>query len=142
MALSFVDPKTALIVIDLQKGVVTLPTAHPIGEVVKHAVALLEAFCRRQLPVVLVNVDAAAPGRTEQTRRVGAFPAGWADLLPELNRQPQDYLVTKRTWGTFTNTELHAHLKGLGVTRWWWSASPPAPVWNRPLVKPTNWAST
>jgi nicotinamidase-related amidase len=45
------------------------------------------------------------------------FPAGWTDLVPELNRQPQDHLVTKRTWGAFTNTDLEAHLKTLGVTQ-------------------------
>jgi nicotinamidase-related amidase len=37
--------------------------------------------------------------------------------VPELNRQPQDHLVTKRTWGAFTNTDLEAHLKTLGVTQ-------------------------
>jgi nicotinamidase-related amidase len=26
-------------------------------------------------------------------------------------------MVTKKTWGAFTNTNLHAHLKGLGVTQ-------------------------
>ena len=34
-----------------------------------------------------------------------------------INRQPQDHLVTKRTWGAFTNTGLEAHLKALGVTQ-------------------------
>jgi hypothetical protein len=31
------DPKTALVIIDLQKGIVSLPTVHPVAEVVKHA---------------------------------------------------------------------------------------------------------
>ena len=62
--------------------------------------------------VVLVNVDAGAPGRAEQPPRMTAFPAGWTELIPELNPQPQDHLVTKRTWGAFTNTDLEAHLKG------------------------------
>jgi nicotinamidase-related amidase len=39
------------------------------------------------------------------------------DLVPELNQQPQDHLVTKRTWGAFANTGLEAHLKTLGVTQ-------------------------
>jgi len=43
--------------------------------------------------------------------------AGWTDLVSELNRQPQDHLVTKRTWGAFTNTDLEAHLKSLGITQ-------------------------
>jgi nicotinamidase-related amidase len=37
MPVTTLDPKTALVVIDLQKGIVGLPTAHPINEVVKHA---------------------------------------------------------------------------------------------------------
>jgi nicotinamidase-related amidase len=117
MTVSLIDPKTALIVIDLQKGIVAFPTVHPIGDVVQHAATLAAAFRRHRLPVVLVNVDAGAPGRTEQARRMEAFPAGWTDLVPELDRQPQDHLVTKRTWGAFTNTGLEAHLKALAVTQ-------------------------
>jgi nicotinamidase-related amidase len=117
MTVSLIDPKTALVVIDLQKGIVALPTVHPMADVVRHAAMLAAAFRRHRLPVVLVNVDSGAPGRTEQARRMGAFPAGWADLIPELDRQPQDHLVTKQTWGSFTNTGLEAHLKALGVTQ-------------------------
>ena len=111
------DPKTALIVIDLQKGIVSRPSAHPIDDVVKQAVALTEAFRRRDLPVVLVNVAGGARGRTEQPRVRQDLPAGWTDLIPELNRQPQDHVVTKRTPGAFTNTDLEAHLRALGVTQ-------------------------
>jgi nicotinamidase-related amidase len=111
------DPKTALIVIDLQKGIVSLPTAHPIEGVVKHTGALADAFRKHGLPVVLVNVAGVPPGRTEQPRNVREFPPGWTDLVPELNRQPQDHVVTKHTPGAFTNTGLDAHLRGLGVTQ-------------------------
>jgi nicotinamidase-related amidase len=117
MTVTIIDPKTALIVIDLQKGIVSLPTAHPIGDVVKHASALAAAFRRHRLPVVLVNVAAGAAGRTEQARSTRDFPDGWTDLIPELNRQPQDHLVTKRTWGAFTNTGLETHLKSHAVTQ-------------------------
>jgi nicotinamidase-related amidase len=117
MAVSTLDPKTALIVIDLQNGIVSLATVHPIAGVVKHARALADAFRRKALPIVLVNVAGGAPGRTEQARSRGEFPAGWADLVPELNRQPGDHPVTKRTWGAFSNTGLEEHLKNLGVTQ-------------------------
>ena len=117
MALTTLDPKTALIVIDLQKGIVAFPTAHPAADVVKQASALADAFRRHGLPVVLVNVDGGAPGRSEQTRNIGDLPAGWADLVPELNQQATDHTVTKRTWGAFTNTDLEKHLKKLGVTQ-------------------------
>jgi nicotinamidase-related amidase len=111
------DATTALIVIDLQKGIVSRPAAHPIDGVVARAVALAEAFRARGLPVVLVNVAGGAPGRTEQARPPMPFPADWTDVIPELNRQPQDHVVTKRTPGAFTNTGLEAHLRGLGVTQ-------------------------
>jgi len=117
MAPATLDPKTALIVIDLQKGIVAFPAAHPTGEIVKQAGALADAFRRHGLPVVLVNVDGGAPGRTQQARRLGEFPAGWTDLVDELHRQPRDLAVTKRTWGAFTKTGLEEHLKKLGVTQ-------------------------
>ncbi len=117
MPITTLDPKTALIVIDLQKGIVSLPAAHPTADVVKHVSALAEAFRRQSLPVVLVNVAGQAPGRAEQKFRVAELPAGWTDLVPELNRQPGDHTVTKQTWGAFTNTGLAEHLKQLGVTQ-------------------------
>jgi len=111
------DSKTALIVVDLQKGIVPRPIVHPMDGVVKHAVALTEAFRGHGLPVVLVNVAGGAPGRTEQPRGHMQLPPGWTDLIPELNRQPRDHVVTKHTPGAFTNTDLEAHLKALGVTQ-------------------------
>ena len=68
MALTTLDPNTALIVVDLQKGIVGLPLAHAIDGVIAKARALALAFRERGLPVVLVNVDGIAPGRTEQPR--------------------------------------------------------------------------
>jgi nicotinamidase-related amidase len=117
LTVTAIDPKTALLLIDLQKGIITLPTVHPADEVVKRAAALAGAFRSHGLPIVLVNVDGGAPGRTEQSRSHGERPAGWTDLVPELNLQPTDHTVTKRTWGAFTNTDLEEHLKKLGVTQ-------------------------
>ncbi|WP_213769252.1 isochorismatase family protein [Caballeronia sp. dw_19] len=117
MSVTTLDPKSALIVVDLQKGIVSLPSVHPMDGVVKHVGALTEAFRKHGLPVVLINVAGGAPGRTEQPRGHREFPAGWTDLIPELNQQPQDHLVTKHTPGAFTNTGLEAHLRALGVTQ-------------------------
>ncbi|HEY4067444.1 MAG TPA: isochorismatase family protein [Burkholderiaceae bacterium] len=116
MALTTLDPITALIVIDLQKGIVVYPTVHPATEIVARAAALAAAFRRHGLPVVLVTVAGGAPGRNEQVHR-GQNPPGWADLVPELAPQAGDHLVVKRTWGAFTGTDLEAHLKTLGVTQ-------------------------
>jgi nicotinamidase-related amidase len=117
MTVTTLDPKTALIVIDLQKGLVGFPTVHPIDGIVASASLLTAAFRRRGLPVVLVNVTGGAPGRTERSHSLTSLPPDWADLVPELNAQPDDLLITKRTWGAFTNTDLEARLKGFGVTQ-------------------------
>jgi len=117
MSLTTLDPITALIVIDLQKGIVSFPTVHPVVDVLQNAAALAAAFRRHQLPVVLVNVTGGAPGRNEQPYPAGQRPADWAELAPELDRQPSDHTVTKRTWGAFTNTGLEAWLKARGVTQ-------------------------
>jgi nicotinamidase-related amidase len=69
------------------------------------------------MSLTTVNCDDGAPGRTEQARRVGDFPAGWTELVPELDARPEDHRVTKRTWGAFTNTDLERHLKSVGVTQ-------------------------
>ncbi|WP_315762693.1 MULTISPECIES: isochorismatase family protein [unclassified Bradyrhizobium] len=117
MALTTLDSNTALIVVDLQKGLVGLPCVHPINEIVEHARVLADAFRARALPVVLINVAGSAPGRTEQPRRIDALPEGWTELLPELNRQPNDIVVTKRTWGAFASTDLERQLKARNVTQ-------------------------
>jgi nicotinamidase-related amidase len=117
VTVTVIDPMSALIVIDLQKGFISLPTVHLFGDIVGNAAALADAFRRARLPVVLVNVDGSAPGRTETRQRSTDLPAGWSDLVPELNRQPQDHVVTKRTRGAFTNTGLEMHLKNQGVTQ-------------------------
>jgi nicotinamidase-related amidase len=117
MTISTLDAKSALLVVDLQKGIVGMAVAHPIADVVNNAARLADAFRKCGLPVVLINVDGLAPGRTEHARRVTEFPAGWTDLIPELDRQPGDHIVTKRTWGAFTNTDLDQYLKQAGVTQ-------------------------
>jgi nicotinamidase-related amidase len=117
VTISALDEKSALIVVDLQKGLAGYPFIHPIGEVVDQTRALLDAFRRLGLPVVLVNVAGRAPGRTEQGPLGGAFADGWTDLLPELDQQPADIVVTKQSWGAFAGTGLEQRLKALGVTQ-------------------------
>jgi nicotinamidase-related amidase len=117
LAATKLDPTTALIVIDLQKGLVGMATVHAAGAVVAQAARLAAAFRRHGLPVILVNVAGAAPGRTEHARPVLALAEDWMELAAELNPQPRDHRVTKRTWGAFTNTELLDILKREGATQ-------------------------
>jgi nicotinamidase-related amidase len=119
MPVTTLDPVTALIVVDLQKGVLGMPFDPSPETVVENSVRLLDAFRGRGLPVVLVNVDAGAPGRTEQNRGGAAVPrpTGWDELAPELGAQPSDHRVTKKTWGAFHRTDLDEYLRARGVTQ-------------------------
>ena len=117
MTLTMLDPRTALVVIDLQKGLVSYPTIHPIPEIVAKASRLAKVFRENGLPVVMVNVGGRAPGRTEQPRPTQHPPSEWAELLPELDVQESDIRVTKRTWGAFPHTDLERRLKEVGVTQ-------------------------
>ncbi len=117
MTITAIDPKTALVLIDLQMGIVSLPLAHPIDSVIKNASTLASAFRARGLPVILVNVTGGAPGRTERKGLTGQLPDDWANLVPELNQRPSDIIITKRTWGAFHATDLDAGLQERGVTQ-------------------------
>ncbi|MDR3527427.1 MAG: isochorismatase family protein [Rhizomicrobium sp.] len=118
MPVTMLDPKTALIVIDLQNGIVALAGSDAVSTVVANAARLAEAFRHRGLPVVLVNVvPSGAPRRTEQTRSLPVLPSGWDEIVPELHKQPTDHRVTKHTWGAFSGTGLDTWLSEQGVTQ-------------------------
>jgi nicotinamidase-related amidase len=118
LPLTTLDPSTALIVIDLQKGIVPGDFIHPIGEIIDRTRALIDAFHQKNLPVALVNVAGRPPGRTEQGPRSSlSFSEGWTDLLPQLDQQQSDIVVTKRSCGAFATTDLEAQLKARGVTQ-------------------------
>ena len=118
MHLTKLDDITALLVIDLQKGVAAMPTApYPAVEIIGRAARLARAFRERGLPVVLVNVTGRAPGRTDASPGMSARPADWAELVPELERHPDDYVVTKQRVGAFLGTPLDDYLRGRGVTQ-------------------------
>ena len=130
MPLTTLDSAPALVVIDLQKGIVSDTVAH----VVPYAAALAKAFREQDLPVMLVNVTGRAPGRTDAGRTdacrtdacrtdagghvsTGALPAGWADIIDELERQPGDHLITKRRRSAFHDTGLDTLLRDLSVSQ-------------------------
>jgi len=117
MPLTKLDTTAALIVIDLQKGIVGLPTVHPAGEIVGRAAQLARAFHERGLPVVLVNVAGRAPGRTDAGAPKFSFPPDWTELVPELERQSSDHLVSKQRVGAFIGTSLDEYLRQRGVTQ-------------------------
>ncbi|GAA2573189.1 MULTISPECIES: hydrolase [Streptomyces] len=124
MSVTTLDPRTALVVIDLQAGIVAAPTEPYTGpEVVARSAELAEAFRARDLPVVLVRVSFAAdgadavPGRTEAGGAGGPRPEGWDVVVGELAGHPGDITVTKRNWGAFHGTGLDVQLRRRGVTQ-------------------------
>ncbi|MER5616231.1 isochorismatase family protein [Streptomyces sp. NPDC002215] len=118
MTATTLDPRTALVVVDLQKGILALDTAHPAAGVVANSAALADAFRAKGLPVVLVHVVDGAPGRNEAPMASrGQLPADWADIVPELGPHEGDIVVTKRTWGAFHGTDLDLRLRRAGVTQ-------------------------
>jgi nicotinamidase-related amidase len=124
MTVTALDPRTALVVIDLQAGVVATPTQpHTGAEVVTRTAELADAFRARDLPVVLVRVSFAddgadiVPGRTEAPRPGGTLPEGWDAVVGELAGHRGDITVTKRNWGAFHGTDLDVRLRRRGVTQ-------------------------
>jgi len=114
--------KTALVVIDLQKGIVGRPTVPYAAEaVVRNAAALAAAFRKNGMPVFLVRVtpspdwkdalrpiaDAAMPAQTP--------PPGWAEIVPEMGPKQGDFVITKRQWGAFYGTDLDLQLRRRGL---------------------------
>ena len=117
MALTTLDARPALVVIDLQKGITARPGIPQLDDVVARSARLAAAFRRHGLPVVLVNASGVPPGRTEVSRPAFTPPPDWTDIVPELDQQPGDLLVTKQTWGAFHATPLDALLRERGVTQ-------------------------
>jgi nicotinamidase-related amidase len=119
------DPQsTALVLIDLQNGIIRLPLAPRTGdEVLATGRRLAERFRAHRAPVVLVRVGWSADDgdRLRQTvdrptpRPEGGLPPDWSTLADKL-AQPGDILITKRQWGAFHGTELDLQLRRRGVT--------------------------
>lgn len=118
------DPHTtALILIDLQKGIVSRPLApHPGAQVVTIAKDLAGRFRGAGAPVVLVNVGFSADFKDALRQSVdqpftppaGGFPPDFSELADGL-AQPGDIRITKRQWGAFYGTELDLQLRRRGV---------------------------
>ena len=116
---------TALILIDLQKGIVAHQLAPYSGEaVLAKGKELARRFRIAKAPVVLVHA-AYAPDRSDALKAPvdrplgnappGGFPADWSELADGL-AEASDLKVTKRQWGAFYGTDLDLQLRRRGVT--------------------------
>jgi nicotinamidase-related amidase len=117
MPLTKLDDVTALVLIDLQNGIVGMQTAHPSGDIVARAARLARAFREKKQPVVLVHVTGGAPGRTDAGRPNIAFSPEWIELVAELETQAGDHIVAKQRFGAFIGTDLDSYLRKQGVTQ-------------------------
>lgn len=116
--------QTALVLIDLQRGIVSRPLVpHSGAVVVQNAVQLIERFHEAKATVVLVRVNFSPDGldflkpEVDQSIKRGPFAPDWAEWPPEIQPQPTDLVITKRQWGAFYGTELDLQLRRRGVNR-------------------------
>jgi nicotinamidase-related amidase len=111
---------TALVLIDLQKGVLSRTAApYPAAIVHERSLQLAPRFRAAASPVVWVRVSFApdfadAPrAQVDQPTNFGALPGGWDEFPHTLD--PADVVVTKRQWGAFYGTDLDLQLRRRGV---------------------------
>lgn len=121
--LIFEPRRTAVIVIDLQKGIVGFPgNPHSASGVVANCVELLTAARSVGAQPVLVHVGRSPDGgdglqvmADEPMRAAGTLPPDWSELIAELNKQPGDIVILKRQWGAFYGTDLDLQLRRRGL---------------------------
>lgn len=109
---------SALVIIDLQKGITQMKTEPHVSEVIiSNAAKLARTYRKNQLPVFLVHVNPNEKDRlkveTDEQIRNGKFTPkpDWADFVPELNIHDTDIIITKKQWGAFYGTELDLQLR-------------------------------
>ena len=118
------DPRTtALVLIDLQKGVLAMPLApHGAAQVVQNAARLGLHFDEVGAVVALVHVAFSDKAVDRLSQPVdappapAALPADWADFAPEIGSLHADIIITKRQWGAFYGTDLDLQLRRRGLT--------------------------
>ena len=116
------DPQTtALVLIDLQRGIVGRALApHAAADVLKQAAELAGAFRAKGATVVYVRVDMLdrlhlledAPPRDP---KAPPPPESATEIVPESGYQTGDLLITKRQWGAFYDTGLDQQLRRRGI---------------------------
>jgi nicotinamidase-related amidase len=108
---------TALVLIDLQMGIVARPGApRPAADVVANAARLADAFRQKGAFTIFVHVAFKDPKErlvvTADSMLAPAAPApNWADFVPELNVTTKDHVIVKHQWGSFYGTDLDLQLR-------------------------------
>ena len=115
------DPRScALVLIDLQKGILGVPLApYSAAQIVENGVALGRKLKEAGGMVVLVNVAFANDSADRLKQEVdaptpapaGGMPAEWSEFAPEVGSLQADVVITKRQWSAFYGTELDLQLR-------------------------------
>lgn len=114
---------TALVLIDLQSGIVRLPLEPRSGdEVVTVAKRLAQRFRQAGARVIVVNVAFAPDFGDALSQSVdrplpqppGGLPADFSLVVDSLI-EPGDLRVTKHQWGAFHGTDLDVQLRRRGI---------------------------
>lgn len=101
----------ALLVIDMQQGLFSSETSrHRAAHVVANINCLLDACHTRNTPVIFIQHDGPNDDELEPES------SGW-QLLPQLNRHPDDSLVRKTACDAFYQTRLQPVLHALDIRR-------------------------
>lgn len=122
MPVTLLEPSTALVLIDLQRGITAMPTVHSAEAVVERAARLVAAWHAHRQPVIAVRVAFSADGgdrlrnRTDAPAPGGTPPADFAELRPELQLAAGDIVITKHGWNAFYGTDLDLQLRRRAVT--------------------------
>ena len=113
------DATTALIVIDVQKGILVLPPKEVADGLVAANAQLADAFHAAGLPVVWVHATGLPAGRVERPiPEEDELPASFSELDDRLPVAESDHHIYKaRTWSAFPGTDLEEFLKAKGVTQ-------------------------
>ena len=112
---------TALVVIDLQKGIASMKAEpHEAGIVISNAAKLLDKFRSNKMPVFLVRVafsggDRLNPITDDQWKAPAQVPGDWSEFVDELKPTESDIVITKKQWGAFYGTELDLQLRRRGI---------------------------
>ena len=115
---------TALVIIDLQNGIVAMPAIpYSSEQVINQTNSLIKAFHKNNGQVFFVRVAFSADRKNALNLEVDESPfnaaanrpADWSDIIPELEKKENDIVVTKRQWGAFYGTELDMELRRRGI---------------------------
>ena len=99
----------------------SMPTVpHSAQEVIHRSSLIAHAFRERGAPVVYVRIDMAdvlqlPVDQPPRDPNAPPLPASASELVLEAGFQSGDFLITKRHWGAFADTELEQVLKQRGI---------------------------